>query len=160
MAACACVEAWEYRTLDEPEHDCKNGEARMLRPLMAWLAQTRRITRNTHIAMELAWFGRHIDLATLTRAGRTVAYELKLGSLGRALQQASYNRLAFDRSYVVTESVPKGENLALAAEWGIGLIVVREDKARLLLDSPVRRSTELHGRLLAQLRSAGCAGDV
>jgi hypothetical protein len=156
MAAYACVEGWE-RTLDGPP----NGEARMLRPLLEWLTQTRRITGDTHIALELAWFGRHIDLATLTRTRRTVAYELKLGSLGRALEQASYNRLAFDRSYVVTESIPKEDNLALAADAGIGLIVVRAGKVRCLLESPMQRPTpELRGRLLAQLRSARCAGDV
>jgi hypothetical protein len=129
----------------------------MLGPLLSWLSHTGRINRDTHVAFELAWFGRRVDVATITRTRRTAAYELKLGSLGRALEQASYNRLAFDRSYVVTESVPRAENLALAAECGVGLIVIRDSEVRHLLDSPRRRpAPELRGRLLNHLRSAEC----
>lgn len=131
------------------------GEARLLAPLLAWLARTRRINGGTHVALELAWFGRRIDLATLTRSRRTVAYELKLGGLGRALQQASYNRVYFDRSYVVTGSMPRAENIALAARHGIGLIVVRDDEVRLLLDSPVQApAPQIRARLLTSLRRA------
>src|SRR4051812_3179939 len=120
---CACVDVWNGAPLGRGQ-ETPDGERRMLRPLLLWLSKTRRIAPDTHLALELSWFGRRIDLATLTCTRRTVAYELKLGSLGRALEQASYNRLAFDRSYVVTESLPRPENLALAADFGIGLIVV------------------------------------
>jgi hypothetical protein len=132
------------------------GEARLLDPLLEWLRQTRRINADTRVAFELPWFGRRVDLATLTRTRRAAAYELKLDSLGRALEQASYNRLAFDRSYVVTGSVPRAENLALAAEQGIGLIVVRGGVISHLLDSPLRKPTpEVRERLLNQLRLVG-----
>src|SRR5438128_7516393 len=99
MMACACAEAWDedvFSKIARPQA----GEGRMLRPLLAWLNGTRRITPDTHVALELSWFGRRVDVATLTRSRRAVAYELKLGSLGRALEQAVYNRISFDRSYV------------------------------------------------------------
>jgi hypothetical protein len=138
-----------------------NGEARLLDPLLTWLRQTRRINANSRLAFELPWFGRRVDVATLTQTRRTVAYELKLGSLGRALEQASYNRLAFDRSYVVTESVPRVENFELAAAQGIGLIIVRDDTVAHLLDSPLDRpAPELRERLLAQLRRVEPIGHV
>lgn len=137
------------------------GEARLLRPLVQWLRERRRVNTDTHIALELAWLGRHIDVATLTRSRRTVAYELKLASLGRALEQASYNRLAFDRSYVVTESFPRRANIQLAAAYGIGLIVIRGGDVRLVLGSPIQRPVpELRARLLSQLRSAECVDCV
>jgi hypothetical protein len=137
------------------------GEARLLNPLLGWLRQTRRVNADTRVAFELPWFGRRVDLATLTRTRRTVAYELKLGGLGRALEQASYNRLAFDRSYVVTGSVPRAENLALAAGQGIGLIVVRDGVISHLLDSPLHKPTpEVRQRLLDQLRLASRLDDV
>ena len=88
-----------------------NGEARLLAPLLAWLRRTRRVNGQTQIAYELVWFGRRVDVATLSISRRASAYELKIGGLGRALEQASYNRLAFDRSYVVTNSMPREANL-------------------------------------------------
>jgi hypothetical protein len=113
------------------------------------------------VAFELAWFGRRIDLATLTRARRTVAYELKLRGLRRALEQASYNRLAFDRSYVVTESVPRAANVELAAKHGIGLIIIRGGDISYLVDSPLHKPRpEVRARLLDQLRFADFLGDV
>src|SRR5437868_6969727 len=88
-----------------------SGEGRLLEPLMEWLFRTRRINAKSRIAVELPWLGRRVDLATLTTTGRTAAYELKLGSLGRALEQAAYNRLSFDRSFVVTAGKPRPANL-------------------------------------------------
>jgi hypothetical protein len=146
-------------SITEHEPAPPEGEARLLAPLLQWLKRMRRINDDTHVALELAWFGRRVDLATLTRTRRTVAYELKLGGLRRALEQASYNRLAFDRSYVVTDSVPRAGNLALAAEHGIGIIVIRGNEIQHLLESPVcPPAPELRGRLLRQLRSADCFG--
>jgi hypothetical protein len=125
------------------------------------LARTRRIHPDTQVAFELPWFGRRIDLATLTRSRRTSAYELKLTGLNRALEQASYNRLAFDRSYVVTPSIPRSRNVELAKEHGIGLIVVRDDHVLQFLDSPLDRGEpELRARLLMKLRSVGRVHDV
>jgi hypothetical protein len=129
------------------------GEARLLAPLLTWLRRTRRVNVQTEIAYELAWFGRRVDVATLSSSLRSAAYELKIGSLGRALEQASYNRLAFDRSFVVTNAVPRTENLALAAEHAIGLIVVRGDNVRQVLQSPlIAPDPVLRARLLARFR--------
>ena len=73
------------------------GEAHMEQPLLEWLERMGRIRPGTIVMRELFWFGRRIDLVTLTRSGRATAYELKLRHNKRAVQQASYNRLAFDR---------------------------------------------------------------
>jgi hypothetical protein len=138
-----------------------NGEARLLEPLLTWLMRTRRINSDSRVLVELPWFGRRIDLATITSTRRTTAYELKLTGLRRALEQASYNRLAFDRSYVVTGSNPRAENIELAAAHGIGIIVVRGDTVQMILRSPSSRSTsELRARLLEQLRTAKQVADV
>ncbi len=160
MTSCGCIELWE-RSLDHTTVKPTTGEQKMLRPLLSWLNETRRVMPDTHVALELSWFGRRIDLATLTRTGRTVAYELKLASVGRALEQAAYNRIAFDRSYVVTESMPRPDNVALAAESGVGLILVRSGEIRCLLGSPLQRPMpNIRSRLLRQLRSVGCLDDV
>lgn len=138
-----------------------DGEASLLDPLVAWLRRTRRINTGTQIAFELSWFGRRVDLATLTRSRRTSAYELKLNRFGRALEQAAYNRLAFDRSYIVTSSVPRPPNVALAAEHGVGIIVIHRGHVEHVLESPVSRvARELRPRLLAQLRSAASVDGV
>jgi hypothetical protein len=160
VTACACADSWSGAPA-KYESELLQGEARLLRPLVQWLRETRRAKPDTHIALELAWFGRRIDVAMLTRSHRTVAYELKLGGLGRALEQAAYNRLSFDRSYVVTQSFPRPENVALAAKYGIGLIVIRSGEVRLVLDSPIRRpAPEVRTRLLTKLRLARCVDRV
>ena len=159
-APSASIDAWLDAVVDEQLSDL-NGEARLLAPLISWLARTRRINRDTRVALELAWLGRHVDVATLTQSRRTAAYELKLRGLGRALEQAAYNRLAFDRSYVVTESLPRADNIALATEHGIGLIIVHSGRVEHLVDSPRRAAVpELRSRLLTQLRLAAHLGDV
>lgn len=128
-------------------------EQLMLEPLLAWLKQVGRINDETHVATELPWFGRRVDVATLTKTKRTAAYELKLSGLRRALEQASYNRVAFDRSYVVTGSLPRAENVRLAADHGIGIIVIRGETVKEVLFSPPRLAIpELRARLLSQLR--------
>lgn len=116
------------------------GEGRLLEPLVAWLYRARRINAKSRVAVELPWLGRRVDLATVTSTGRTAAYELKLGGLSRALEQAAYNRLSFDRSYVVTAGWPRASNLEVAAEEGIGVIVVSENEVVMLLESPARRA--------------------
>jgi hypothetical protein len=137
------------------------GEGRMLAPLIAWLRRTRRVNGQTKIAYELAWFGRRVDVATLSVTRRSSAYELKIGSLGRALEQASYNRLAFDRSYVVTNSLPREENLTVAAEHDIGVIVVQEGGVRQLLESPILPADPLlRRRLLARFGDIRSVDDV
>ena len=99
--------------------------------------------------------GRRVDLAVLTRSGRTTAYELKIRDNRRALQQAAYNKLAFDRSYVVTESEPMQINKTLAQEVGVGFILIRRDG----LTRVIQRSSTyaprrtLRQRLVAAIRS-------
>ena len=118
-----------------------NGEERLVNPLLEWLAQRRRVRCDTIILRELPWFGRRIDLATLTCSGITTAYELKLNNNRRAIQQAGYNKLVFDRSYVVTLSEPTMENLKHARDLEVGFIVIGHDSVKVLQESstsPVR----------------------
>lgn len=107
------------------------GEGRLLPHLLDLLTRSRRITPLTLIAHELAWHGRRVDVATLSSHGRLLsAYELKLRSFGRVLEQAIYNKVSFDRSWVVVDSSPTDANRSLAAKYGIGIIVVSSEGAR------------------------------
>jgi len=83
------------------------------------------------VATELAWNGRRVDLATLSRSGVASAYELKIGSFHRVLEQAMYNRLAFDKSWVVVSGMPLSKNLEQAVENGIGVLYL-SDRLRVL----------------------------
>ena len=113
-----------------------NGEGRLVGPLLNWLQEKRRVRCDTIILRELPWFGRRVDLVTLTCSGITTAYELKLNNNRRAIQQAGYNKLVFDRSYVVTLSEPTMENLKHARDVGVGFIVIGNDSVRMLQESP------------------------
>ena len=101
-----------------------NSESSLTLPFISWLEERRRIRDDTTVTLELPWFGRRIDLATLTSSGRTTAYELKLRDNRRALHQAKRNRLAFDRSYIVTATEPSVKSVWLAEHAGIGIIFV------------------------------------
>jgi len=118
--------------------DVGSGEAALLPWLIRWLISTGRIRSRTHVAYEVPWLGRRVDLALLTSRGTTSAFELKLGGLQRVLEQASYNGLSFHRSWVVVGSIPKADGLAWAERLGLGLIVVRAPSVRLLLRPVVR----------------------
>ncbi len=109
------------------------GEARMLPDLVRWLRLTRRIRGDSLLVQEMPLNGRRVDLAVMTRSGALSAFELKLGGFGRVLEQAAYNRLSFDRSWIVIESQPRSENIAAAREFGIGVIVVRGSKPAILV---------------------------
>lgn len=137
------------------------GEDRLLLPLLRWLVDSRRINARTRVALELPWYGRRVDVATLTSTRRTAAYELKLGSLSRAFEQAAYNRLAFDRSYVVTASMPRPQNLELAKEHGIGIILVRDREACALIGSPaLPPAPAMRPRLLSKFNALKTAQRV
>ena len=112
------------------------------------LRKQRRVRSDTIILREFPWFGRRIDLVTLTCSGNATAYELKLNNNRRAIQQASYNKLVFDRSYVVTLSKPTMENLKHARDIGVGFIVFCDDYMRVIQRS---RSTPVHGALRRRL---------
>lgn len=103
------------------------GEAALLPTLMRWLVVTGRVRAHTRVAHEVPWLGRRVDLALLTGRGMTTAFELKIGRLQRALEQAAYNRASFHRSWVVTGNRPKAEGLHWASELGVGLLMVRGD---------------------------------
>jgi hypothetical protein len=112
---------------EEPVELINVEQTILLPPLLELLRRRRWISASTRVRTEFAWNGRRVDLATITSTGRTAAYELKIGSFGRVLEQAMYNRLSFERSWVVVSSVPRPANLAEAAEHGVGVIVLRPD---------------------------------
>lgn len=124
-------------------------------PLLEWLKAKRWLREDTIVSRELPWMGRRVDLAILTRSGSTTAYELKIRDNRRALQQAAFNKLAFDRSYVVTESEPMQINKALAREVGVGFILVRRDGSTRVIQpsSTYAPSRTLRHRLVAAIRS-------
>ena len=134
------------------------GERRLERPLLEWLRRSRRVREDTLVVRELPWHGRRVDLATLTRSGRTTSYELKLNGMLRALQQANYNRVAFDRSYVVTAAEPGEANRCRAREAGVGVIVVRKDGCLHIVEEPSRESPTrpiVRRRLVGAIRTRG-----
>ena len=131
------------------------GERRLERPLLEWLKTKGWLREDTIVSWELPWMGRRVDLAILTRSGRTTAYELKIRDNRRALQQAAYNKLAFDRSYVVTESEPMQINKTLAQEVGVGFILLRRDGSPRVIQrsSTYAPRRALRQRLVAAIRS-------
>lgn len=125
-----------------------NGEARLVNPLLEWLQQRRRVRSDTIILREFPWFGRRVDLVTFTCSGTATAYELKLKNNKRGIQQASYNKLVFDRSYVVTLSEPTTENMKHARDLGVGFIVFNNESVRLVQESS---PAPVHGALRRRL---------
>lgn len=130
-------------------------ERHLLEPLVAWLARSRRVGCRSILVDELFWSGRQVDLVTLSSTNRTTAYELKLNGTKRALEQAAYNRLVFDRAYVVTVAKPKPESLRVAAQAGVGVILITHHGASVLMES-VRSTTDprLRTKLLRTIREA------
>jgi hypothetical protein len=115
-----------------------DGEASLMPWLMRWLIVTGRVRYRTHVAYEVPWLGRRVDLALLTARGTTSAFELKLGRVQRVLEQASYNDLSFHRSWVVVGSRPKADAQTWAQRLGLGLIVIRPPSVTLLMRPVVR----------------------
>ncbi|TQO19486.1 hypothetical protein FB472_1043 [Rhodoglobus vestalii] len=93
-----------------------------------------------------------MDLATLNSTGTASAFELKLSSFQRVLEQAIYNRLSFDRSWIVVANTPNDDNLAVAREYGIGVIVL-QDRMRVvaLAAKQPRSNRKIRSRLLGRL---------
>lgn len=104
-------------------------------PLISWITNRRWLRPDTMAVRELAWMGRRIDLALLTRSGRTIAFEFKNSDLGRAIEQAAYNKAAFDRSFAVTPHFPSGNNVDAATDLEVGIIVVRAQSVHLVRSS-------------------------
>lgn len=107
-------------------------EHMMLPPLLRWLTATGHIRSRTTVALEIPWQGRRIDLGLSNSRGLTSAFELKLGSIQRAIEQAYYNRAGFHRSWIVTGNAPREHNLHAAVAAGLGLILVKDDTVSLL----------------------------
>jgi hypothetical protein len=110
------------------------GEWRLLPHLLELLTRVGHLRGEALIARELSWHGRRVDVATLSwRRCLVSAFELKLHSFGRVLEQAVYNQVSFDRSWVVVESTPIDANRIRAASLGIGIIVVSDQAAKVLV---------------------------
>jgi hypothetical protein len=118
-------EAALRRHLPDPSA-VRTGENALLPALIGWLIATGRLRSQTSLAYEVPWLGRRVDVALVTGRGVVTAFELKIGSLQRALEQAAYNRSTFHRSWVVTINKPRAEGLRWAVELGVGLLVVRD----------------------------------
>lgn len=116
-----------------------NGENAMLPALVEWLVRSGRIGARTRIAYEVPWLGRRIDLALVAGSGQITAFELKMGSFSRVLEQAVYNSSAFHRSWIVTGNQPRGVGLDLAAELGLGVLVIRGGNVSVGILPSVRR---------------------
>ncbi len=95
-------------------------------------------------------------MVSMTRGGVLTSYEFKLGSFSRVLEQAIYNRLSFDRSYLVVAAMPRPENLAEATRHCVGIILVGDNVTRCLLGSPlVHAEPILRQRLTNKVLSVG-----
>jgi hypothetical protein len=130
-----------------------HAESEILPTLLHWLHRRGRIRRDTLVAMEMPWFGRRIDLVTLTRSGRLTAYELKVHTNQRVIEQAAYNSISFDASYIATGRVPTRRSRRMALEAGLGLIVVGDDVQLLEQAVPVAQSLELRRKLIAKVEA-------
>ncbi|MEY2424371.1 MAG: hypothetical protein QOI95_4438 [Acidimicrobiaceae bacterium] len=128
--------------------------------LVNWLVSTKRVRVDSLVVRELPWFGRRIDLAVLTKSLRTAAYELKLSNHARAIEQAGFNRLAFDRSYVASPFMPSKRVLELAEQHALGFVLLNSTSSKVLLESPLRPIDQtLRKRLLTSLRSGAVRSD-
>ena len=132
------------------------GEARLLPGLFDFLRTSGRLRADTIVVEELPWHGRRVDMVTLTRSGVLSSYELKLNNFGRVLEQATYNQLSFDRSWIVVGRQPNELNLALAERFRIGVIVICGG-AKMLVPAPLIRCEEmvLRQRLAYKIRALG-----
>ena len=128
-----------------------DGEAVLMPTLIRWLVATGRVRAQTHVAHEVAWLGRRVDLALLTSRGVTTAFELKIGRLQRVIEQAAYNQASFHRSWVVTGNHPKEEGLRWARNLGVGLIVVQNDAVVALVAAATQQP---HPAAMKRLRVA------
>lgn len=108
------------------------GESQMLPGVVNWMKEMRVLSSKSLIIRELPVNGRRVDLAVMTRSGKFASFELKIGGFARVLEQASYNQLSFDESWVIVRSLPRDENLASAREFGIGVIVFNAEIPRIL----------------------------
>jgi hypothetical protein len=114
----------------------------LLEPLLGWLAARRWIREDSVVIEELAINGRRVDVSTLTRSGTLSAFELKLGSFGRALEQAFYNARLYDRSWIVLDAMPRVRNVEEAVQCGVG-VLVRSGPSFVVVCQPGPRASDL-----------------
>ena len=79
------------------------GERRMVASVLRWLVQVRWLGSASSAAFEVPWRGRRIDLVTTTGKGYISTFEFKLGGTPWAFEQAMYNSISANRSFVVSE---------------------------------------------------------
>lgn len=129
-------------------------ERALLQPLISFLCRTNRINERAIVKLEMPWNGRRVDVATLSRSLSATAYELKLSSIQRAIEQASYSRLSFDRSWVVTTGRTGPAGLSEAAALGVGVMSLIDGEMRILAQArrQPRTSAVIRARLIRQLR--------
>jgi len=120
------------------------AETDLLQPLLAGIAARRWVGSRSILVGELHWSGRRVDLVALTSKRTTIAFELKLNSTRRTIQQSAYNRLAFGRSSVVTSVRPTEASIKVAENAGVGVIVVKPSGMTVVLQA---RSSEVDARL-------------
>ena len=109
-----------------------DGESRMMPTLVDFLRRRQWVRSDSLLARELPVNGRRVDLAVLTKSRVASAFELKIGGFGRVLEQAVYNRMTFDRSWIVVSGEPRAANVAEAAKYGVGVIVISSSCPRVL----------------------------
>ncbi len=131
-------------------------EASLLAPLLTWLAVHKRLGASCRLAVEFPWLGRRVDAAALTSTGRLLAFELKIDNHSRAMEQASCNKLVFDRSYIVTSKMPTTRILKAAQRASVGIILIDRVHPTLVCESAISRgNAAARERLVRSLRAKG-----
>lgn len=133
------------------------GESRMMPTLVQFLRKRHWVRSDSLLARELPVNGRRVDLAVLTKSQVASAFELKIGGFNRVLEQAVYNRMTFDRSWVVVSGVPRATNVAEAAKHGVGVIVISAGHPKVLV-SPGQPIFDRQARLRVLARFEGLRG--
>lgn len=129
----------------EDYSDSAQGEGKMYPDLIRWLhTQNWSLDKSIQVR-EFPLNGRRVDLAIKTHSNELMSFELKLGGFGRVLEQASYNQLSFDFSWIVIANLPRPKNIESAVSLGIGIISFQRMIPKLLL-KPVRSQPDVHFR--------------
>lgn len=132
------------------------GESRMAVPLIIWMNKLRWLRHDSIIVREFPVNGRRVDLVTMTRSSVISSFELKLKGFSRALEQASYNKRVFDRSWVVLGNVPRPANLDEAIRFGVGVIVVLDQTPKVVVrPSTASCNSQMRSRVRERLLKIG-----
>jgi hypothetical protein len=75
--------------------------------------------------------------------------------------QAAYNKVAFDRSFIVTATVPGSRARQAALEAGVGIIVVGAGGVQLIQESVARKADGmLRKRLIRKIEASAGSQNV